>query len=77
MIFFCDGGCHYNNINEIDHEYLYSKYMNSIFIVNIRDPKSWIISKLKHAGWDESTIIIPDSKLIIHDKWREKNTNKY
>lgn len=46
--------------------------MNSIFIVNIRDPKSWIISKLKHAGWDESTIIIPDNKLIIHDKWREK-----
>lgn len=46
--------------------------MNSIFIVNIRDPKSWIISKLKHAGWDESTIIIPDSKLIIHDKWTEK-----
>tara|TARA_B000000477_G_scaffold104174_1_gene94060 strand:- start:412 stop:582 length:171 start_codon:yes stop_codon:yes gene_type:complete len=28
--------------------------------------------KLKHAGCDESTIIIPDSKLIIHDKWREK-----
>jgi len=70
--FFCDGGSHYNNINEIDYEYLYSKYKNSIFIINIRDPKSWIISKLKHAGWNENTIIIPNSKLIIHDKWREK-----
>jgi hypothetical protein len=70
--FFCDGGSHYNNINEIDYEYLYSKYTNSIFIVNIRDPKSWIISKLKHAGWNKNTIIIPDSKLIIHDKWKEK-----
>ena len=70
--FFCDGGSHYNNINEIDYEYLYSKYTNSIFIINIRDPKSWIISKLKHAGWNKSTILIPDSKLIIHNKWREK-----
>ncbi len=36
---FNDSGSYYNNINEIDHEYLYSKYMNSIFIVNIRDLK--------------------------------------
>ena len=26
-------------INEIDYEYLYSKYPNSIFIINIKDPK--------------------------------------
>lgn len=48
--FFSDGGSHYNKINEIDYEYLYSTYTDSIFIINIRDPKSWIISKLKHAG---------------------------
>ena len=70
--FFCDGGSHYNNINEIDYEYLYSKYPNSIFIINIREPKSWIISKLKHAGWHENTIISPDDKLINHNTWKEK-----
>lgn len=70
--FFSDGGSHYNNINEIDYEYLYYKYPDSIFIINIREPRSWIISKLKHAGWCENTIITPDNKLIIHNKWEEK-----
>lgn len=70
--FFCDGGSHYNNINEIDYEYLYFKYPNSIFIINIREPRSWIISKLKHAGWHKNTIITPDNKLKIHNKWKEK-----
>ena len=64
---FCDGGSHYNNINEIDYEYLYSKYPNSIFIINIRPVRSWIISKLKHAGWHKNTIITTDNKLIIHN----------
>ena len=70
--FFSDGGSHYNNINEIDYEYLYSKYPNSIFIINIREPRSWIISKLNHAGWHEKTIVTPDNKLKVHNKWQEK-----
>ena len=70
--FFCDGGSHYNNIKEFNYEYLYSKYPNSIFIINIREPRSWIISKLKHAGWNENTVVSRDNKLINHNKWREK-----
>ena len=70
--FFSDGGSHYNNINEIDYEYLYSKYPNSIFIINIREPRTWIISKLNHAGWHEKTIVTPDDKLKVHNKWQEK-----
>ena len=71
--FFCDGGSHYNIINEIDYEYLYDKYPNSIFIINIREPRSWLISKLNHAGWDKNTIIItPDQKLINTDLWYQK-----
>jgi len=80
MIFFCDGGSHYNNINEIDYEYLYSKYPNSIFIINIREPRSWIISKLKHAGWHEKTIVTPDpvapiEKRVCINTWLEKTKN--
>lgn len=51
---------------------MYSKYPNSIFIINIREPRSWIISKLKHAGWHEKTFVTQDNKLKVHNKWREK-----
>jgi hypothetical protein len=70
--FFCDGGSHYNNIYEIDYEYLHSKYPNSIFIINIREPRSWIISKLKHAGWDEKTVVVPDNKSKNQYNWKKK-----
>ena len=50
---------------------MYSEYPNSIFIINIREPRSWIISKLKHAGWYKKTIVTQD-KLKVHNKWKEK-----
>ena len=70
--FFCDGGSHYNNIKEINYKNLYEKYPNSIFIINIRDVRSWIISKLKHAGWNANTVIRKNKKIILHKKWRDK-----
>ena len=51
---------------------MYSKYPNSIFIINIRPVRSWIISKLKHAGWHENTITTTDNKLTIHNNWKKK-----
>jgi len=66
--FFCDGGSHYNGIGEINHIYLYNRYPNSIVIINIRNVRSWIISKLKHAGWNENTVIVSNR----NNMWRLK-----
>lgn len=71
--FFCDGGSHYDNINEIDYISLYEKFPNSIFIINIRNIRSWIISKLKHAGWHDKTKIVPCQEIIFHDGWKHKS----
>jgi len=53
--FFCDGGSHYNNLNEFNYKKLIQLYPNSKFIINIRNIDDWIISKLKHAGWNART----------------------
>jgi hypothetical protein len=71
--FFCDGGSHYDNQNEIDYVFLEKTYLNSIFIINIREIKSWIISKLKHAGWREDTKIVPDNNDYKHNGWKIKS----
>jgi len=73
--FFCDGGSHYDNQNEIDYHNLHKTYLNSVFIINIREIKSWIISKLKHAGWRINTEIIPNRNFYKHNQWREKSMN--
>ena len=71
--FFCDGGSHYDNQNEIDYVFLEKTYLDSIFIINIREIKSWIISKLKHAGWREDTKIVPDNNDYKHNGWKIKS----
>lgn len=71
--FFCDGCSHYHHINEIDYISLYKKFPNSIFIINIRNIRSWIISKLKHAGWHDKTKIVPCQEIIFHDGWKHKS----
>ena len=71
--FFSDGGSHYDNIKEINFNELYNKYKNSFFIINIRDVKSWIISKLIHAGWNQDTKILPDKKKYNHNNWKHKS----
>lgn len=72
--FFCDGGSHFDNMNEFDFKFLFHAYPNSLFILQTRDTKEWIISKLKHAGWNKGTIIYPnDENKITHHEWKCKS----
>ena len=72
--FFSDGGSHFDNINEFDFEKLFFKYDQSTFILQTRDTEKWVISKLKHAGWDENTKIQKDNfSKINHNDWEYKS----
>jgi len=73
--FLCDGGSHYNDVNEFDYKTLMKLYPNCKFIINIRDLKKWIISKCKHIGWNESTDILDEYTEPKHDKttWLRKS----
>lgn len=73
--FFCDGGSHYNGLNEFDYVTLMNLYPDSKFIINIRHIRSWIVSKCKHAGWNKETNIINEDIVPYHDKivWRKKS----
>ncbi len=72
--FFSDGGSHFDDINEIDFEYLYYKFPNSRFILQTRNTRDWVISKCKHAGWHSSTEIEKDDiNKINHNDWEYKS----
>ena len=72
--FFCDGGSHFDDDNEFDFKGLFYDHPNSLFILQTRDTKSWAVSKLKHAGWDEKTLVEPDSEIKInHADWKYKS----
>lgn len=72
--FFCDGGSHFDDQNEFDLDFLLKKYPDAFYILQTRDTKEWVISKLKHAGWNQETIIAPDDpNKIIHDEWLYKS----
>jgi hypothetical protein len=58
--FFADGGSHFDDIDEFDFEHLYHTYPDSLFILQTRDDVKWLISKMKHLGWNEETVIMPD-----------------
>jgi len=72
--FFSDGGSHFDGVNELNYEMLYEKYPKSKFILQTRDTEKWVVSKLKHAGWDENTIVeADDENMIKHEFWRYKS----
>jgi hypothetical protein len=72
--FFSDGGSHFDNQNEFNFIELYHKYPDSKFILNTRDTKKWIISKCKHGGWRENTIVQEnDYAKIKHETWNYKS----
>ncbi|MGX9365640.1 sulfotransferase [Desulfoplanes sp. PS50] len=72
--FFSDGGSHFDGQNEFDFKRLFHDYPNALFILQTRPTKNWIVSKLKHAGWTEQTIIeVDDEKKIYHDDWKYKS----
>ena len=73
--FFCDGGGIYDTDNSMDFDYkkLESQYHNSFFIINIRNIETWIVSKLKHAGWNLQTKIVKDKKSYVHEEWKIKS----
>ena len=72
--FFSDGGSHFNNMNEIDFQRLFTKFKQSMFILQTRDTEKWVLSKLRHAGWTKDTIIQPDDlEKIKHENWRYKS----
>jgi len=72
--FFSDGGSHFDDVNEFDFESLFHTYKHSKFILQTRDTEKWVISKLKHAGWNEDTEIQEDDfTKIAHDTWTYKS----
>lgn len=72
--FFSDGGSQFDGINEFDYEFLFYEYPESLFILQSRDTRKWIISKLKHAGWNDKTIIESDDpRKIKDDDWTYKS----
>jgi hypothetical protein len=72
--FFCDGGSHFDAQNEFDFERLLTEFPNALFILQTRDTQKWVVSKLKHAGWKEDTVIQPnDPTRIQHDDWEYKS----
>ena len=70
--FFSDGGSHFDNIIEFDYESLLHKYPDALFILNVRDARSWIVSKLKHAGWKYDTLIEHDDPGTLYHDWKKK-----
>lgn len=72
--FFSDGGSHYDDINEFKFKELSEMFPQARFILQSRDPKKWIYSKLKHAGWNESTIFSVGkyNEPVEHSRWKEK-----
>ena len=75
--FFCDGGSHYDNIKEFKYIALSKQYPDAKFIISIRDLEPWIISKLKHGGWDMNTTLVGDAEKYRHVDWRIKSKKKY
>jgi len=72
--FFSDGGSHFDDINEFDYEGLFNRFKKSMFILQTRDTKKWILSKLRHAGWTKETMIQPDDpSKIRHEDWKYKS----
>ena len=73
--FFCDGGSHFNNTDkEFNFIDLYTRYPDSKFILQTRDTKKWVISKCKHCGWENNTVLeINDITKLKHDTWRYKS----
>lgn len=72
--FFCDGGSHFDDQNEFDFKRLFYDYPDSLFILQKRDSKKWVISKLKHAGWNKQTVVeVSDERYITHGNWRYKS----
>lgn len=73
--FFSDGGSHYDNLNEFNYKKLFRDYPRAKFIINIRDLRSWIISKLIHAGWNSNTVLVetPDNYTPKHQDWKVKS----
>ncbi|MBZ9628902.1 hypothetical protein LB450_12375 [Psychroflexus sp. CAK1W] len=72
--FFSDGGSHFDGINEFDVDRLRKKFPGAFFILQTRDTKKWIISKLKHAGWEKDTKTVDFNKSeLSHSDWRFKS----
>lgn len=72
--FFCDGGSHFDDQHEFDFKRLYQEFPNAKFILQTRETRTWIISKLKHAGWNQNTSIQQDNlDKLLHDDWTYKS----
>lgn len=71
--FFSDGGSHFDDQNEFNYEELLRRYPDALFILNTRDARSWVVSKLKHAGWTKDTVIEPDENFTPYSDWKDKS----
>lgn len=72
--FFSDGGSHYDGINEFDYIDLLDDHPAAKFILQTRDTRGWIVSKLKHAGWSKDTVIqVDDPSKLNNEHWKYKS----
>lgn len=75
---FSDGGAHFWD-DDLEfggnHELrqLRDLYPRSRFILQYRDMKPWIVSKMLHAGWRFETTLDERSGSFVHDEWRTKS----
>ena len=76
---FCDGGGHFwNKRLEFGSNHrvrlLDALFPSSKFILNVRNLDSWLISKIKHAGWSTQTKMISGRpEKLEHENWRVKS----
>ena len=76
---FSDGGNHYYVEGDEfggnhDLRGLRDLYPDCKFVLQYREIKPWIVSKMIHAGWSATTKIEPDTGVLIHDQWKSART---
>lgn len=72
--FFSDGGSQFDDLNEFDFQGLFYAFPDSLFILQTRDAREWVISKLRHIGWNKETPIAPDDdNKIKNNEWMYKS----
>lgn len=75
---FSDGGGHFWDPNlafggNHDIAALDGRFPQAGFILQHRAMKSWLVSKMIHAGWKEDTEISPHVGPLTHEGWRTKS----
>ncbi|MDE8652276.1 hypothetical protein [Novosphingobium album (ex Liu et al. 2023)] len=76
---FSDGGNHYYAEDDEfggnhDLRGLRNLYPDCKFVLQYREIRPWMVSKMIHAGWSAATRVEPDTGVLIHDQWKSTRT---